>query len=129
MSDTTKKKLVFSSAAVDLDCGAGSSRRLKKLLYSIFHPKPKPATYRKHHNYKTPYFSTTAHTRSSYSYYPSSTSTSSYECSIPILMMTFSPPAVVDKDEGKLCGRTVKGFGRFGGERVAENKSKMWVKP
>ncbi|CAL1360446.1 unnamed protein product [Linum trigynum] len=126
MSGTGKKKLVFSSVAVDLGCGAGSCRKPKKLLSSIFHPKPKPTTYRKHHNYKNPYFSTTAAaaaatTRSPYSYYPSS-STSPYDSSIPTTAATFSPAAAADDDEDESCGRTVRGFGRLGGESVAVEK-------
>ncbi|CAN1133982.1 Transcription repressor OFP6 [Linum perenne] len=103
-----KKKLILNTVAVDLGCGG--CRRPKRLLSSIFHPKPKQY-YRKHHNnnnnYTNPYFA-----KSTPSYYNSSSSSS-----VPTTAATFSPTADEDSDE-----KTVRGFGRVGGESVAVEK-------
>ncbi|CAL1390510.1 unnamed protein product [Linum trigynum] len=51
MSDTGTKKAGFQLLRPRLGCDASICRRPKKHLFSNFHPKPKPTTYRKHQNY------------------------------------------------------------------------------
>ncbi|KAJ4705366.1 transcription repressor OFP6-like [Melia azedarach] len=116
---TTRKKLILNTVAVSLGCG--SSCRKPKLSF-LFHPKPKPkkSHYQKHQHSSSLYTNNSSSSSSSLK----TTHTEYYDTASAT---TFSPnmetPVSHYWDAADVeYSRTVRGFGRVGGESVAVQK-------
>ncbi|CAK7341971.1 unnamed protein product [Dovyalis caffra] len=116
---TNKKKLLLNTVSVNLGCSSCK----KPKLSSIFQPKPKlqTSTYRKH---KKDIYSSSSFTSSSKITTNQSPNAHEYHDTPTTFSPTMDTPPhfFSDADNNMKCSKTVRGFGRVGGESVAVEK-------
>lgn len=108
-----KKKLMLNTVSIKLGCSSCK----KPNLSSIFHPKPKPKT-PTYHKHKNLYCSSSSSSKTN----PSPNYDQLYGTSTTFSPDMDTPPYFCCDTDMKCSKRTVRGFGRVGGESVAVEK-------